>query len=774
MSIRRFDAFTLDLDSGELRKGDSPIKLHPQPAQLLNLLVNRPGELVSREEIQKTLWPDDTFVDYDASINSCVRQIRTALEDDAEKPRFIETVPKKGYRFIAPVETADEPSRRKRWLLPATAAIAIALVVWLLWPFGGEDVPSEKPKVSIAVLYFENASGDPELDWLRTGLTEMLVTDLSQIPDVAVVSTNRLFQILKGLEQQDEQVFSADVVREVSERAQTDKVIQGSFMKAGDRIRIDIQVLDPASAEILTTEKVEGEGESSLFAMVDDLSLHVRDHLGPPVNADFKKPRLEELTTHSIEAFRYWSEAGNMVLQNKSSEALAFYEKAIEEDPGFAEALRGASIMHSNLGHQEEAWEYANRALEHMDRLNPLEQLRHKAWTYAMKEETYGLAIDACQQILKLEPDDRPRRHWMARRLSMLERLDEAIEHWEWMRERKHPGSMMYGSLANAYTEQGRFGKAEEVSREYIERFPDRSAGYQMLGETLTRCGRLDEALEMFEKQEVLSPGTIRPYDGRFNVYVLRDSWNDAETAARKMGASSDPFWQTRSRRLLARIKLFHGQSDDALESFGPNGKAQVLLAKDQPARALEKAREAQVGGRGQYAEWEGIFLESLALGRLGRMDEAQKAADRLLERTAAIPTEKEKRRHHHLLGELALLRGDTVTAIRELEQAQSMLLPRGFPGDHVPIWFALGSAYLSAGEEDKALSWFERVEVSTNEHLLDPIPYVRSFYFLGKIHESRGEMEKARESYRRFYEFWKDGDLDREQVEEARRKITS
>ena len=198
MKVRRFDRFTFDMETGELRKGDSPIKLHPQPAQLLQLLVSRAGEIVVREEIQKALWPDDTFVDYAASINSCIRQIRTALEDDAEKPRFIETIPKRGYRFIAPVEISNKPPRRKRWLLPAAAVIAIALAVWLLWPSGGEDVPEETSKPSVAVLYFENASGDPELDWLRTGLTEMLVTDLSTIPHVDVVSTNRLFQILKS------------------------------------------------------------------------------------------------------------------------------------------------------------------------------------------------------------------------------------------------------------------------------------------------------------------------------------------------------------------------------------------------------------------------------------------------------------------------------------------------------------------------------------------------------------------------------------------------
>ena len=513
MTIKQFDAFTLDLGNGELRKGGSLLKLHPQPAQLLALLVRRAGTTVNREEIQKALWPDDTFVDFDTGINSCVRQIRNALEDDAEKPRFIETVPKRGYRFIAAVEGDEEPEaepvapRRKRLLLPVAAALAVALgvAVWLLRP-----PPPETPPPSIAVLYFENASGDSDLDWLRTGLTEMLVTDLSQIPNVAVVSTNRLFQILKGLDQQDEQVFSADVVREVSEQAKTDKVIQGSFMKAGDRIRIDIQILDPASAEILTTEKVEGEGESSLFSMVDSLSRRVQTHLGIERATALKESTLEQMTTDSIEAYRYYIEAMEMVKRAKSGEALVFLERAIEVDPTFAEGLMNASIMHSNLGHETEAWDYAQRALEHSHRATPARQAIMESWTYALKEETYGLAIESGKRAARLNEGPGQERartrlgplHWAARRLLVLERLDEAIDMWEGMGARKLPATYLHTTLARAYSLRGDRANAEAVMREYVEMFPDRAAAWGGLGETLTQWGKLDEALEMFKKQE--------------------------------------------------------------------------------------------------------------------------------------------------------------------------------------------------------------------------------------------------------------------------------
>lgn len=134
----RFEPFTLDLESGDLRREGRPIKLHPQPAQLLVLLAKRAGMVVGREEIQKALWSDDTIVDFDTSINSCIRQIRTALEDDAEKPHYIETVPKRGYRFIG-VKTRDH-----KWLRWA-AAVSLALAAISSWIYLTSPEPEAPP-----------------------------------------------------------------------------------------------------------------------------------------------------------------------------------------------------------------------------------------------------------------------------------------------------------------------------------------------------------------------------------------------------------------------------------------------------------------------------------------------------------------------------------------------------------------------------------------------------------------------------------------------------
>ncbi len=189
------------------------------------------------------------------------------------------------------------------------------------------------------------------------------------------------------------------------------------------------------------------------------------------------------------------------------------------------------------------------------------------------------------------------------------------------------------------------------------------------------------------------------------------------------------------------------------------------------------RAETAQRRGRGDWGEWWGLFTMAAAQAHLGRFDEAASTAEELRSKTELLPGNKEERRYRHLLGELALIRGDVSLAVQELEKAEAMLPPRGFgwiPSipKHVSLWFSLARAHLQAGDEEEAATWFRRITESSVEHVRFPIPYVRSFYFLGKIHENRGEMEQAREYYRRFYEYWKDGDLDREKVEEAKRKI--
>jgi tetratricopeptide (TPR) repeat protein len=188
----------------------------------------------------------------------------------------------------------------------------------------------------------------------------------------------------------------------------------------------------------------------------------------------------------------------------------------------------------------------------------------------------------------------------------------------------------------------------------------------------------------------------------------------------------------------------------------------------------LEQARPAEREGTDSLAEWAGLAQQALILQRMGRREESEKIAGEYPRRVGPWPT-RSKVLLNQLEGELALARGDATRAVAVLSEAEPTLSARGPASPtppHVRLWYALASAHLAAGDEEKAAQYFQRVVESTTEHVRHPIPYVRSFYFLGKLHEKRGESEKAREYYRRFVDFWKDGDLDRDRVAEAQSKI--
>jgi tetratricopeptide (TPR) repeat protein/predicted Ser/Thr protein kinase len=694
---------------------------------------------------------------------------------------------------------APVPARvRSRIGLLAAGGLAAALLIAaaIFWALRGPDyrapaaAPTSKP--SIAVLYFENNTGDPSFDWLRTALTDMLVTDLSQSPQIEVLGTDRLYQILKEMNRLDERVTSFEVVEEVAERARVNTVLLGSFIKAGDNIRISIKVQEAATGKILISDRVEGVGESSLFPMVDDLTRRIKTKFDVPRPTDAELDRdLKDVTTASIEAYRHYAEAMSLHDRLKEEEAVPLLEKAVAIDPGFAMALAKLSIIHGNLYHPEDSAMYSQRALEHLDRLTARERYYVEGVHYSRRPETLSRAIEAYRKAVELYPDHASARNNLAVLYMNVERYPEAREHYQELRQRRMTFAGTYDGLARCYAAQGEFQEGAEVLEEYLSRNPASAAAHGSLGDYLLDWGKLDEALDALNKAASLAPGDFRPLNARWRVFVLRDQWADADAAAKRLLESSDPFQKWLGSIALATTELYRGRLKRALDygeqavqvyresrEFSASARliiAQCLLETEQPARALELALVARREAKDEWPERDGVALAALAQAGLGRAEEAKKSASELKRLADRLPFETSQRGYHQLLGELALSRGEWLAAIEELKKAESLLRFRGLPGPptpHVPIRFALASAYLGAGDDAQAAVWFQRILESPTERIWWPIAYVRSLYFLGKIHEKRGEMGKAREFHRRFLGYWGEGEIDRERVEEVKKKL--
>jgi tetratricopeptide (TPR) repeat protein len=656
--------------------------------------------------------------------------------------------------------------------------------------------PTTVAKPSIAVLFFDNMSKEPELDWLRVGLADMLSTDLAQSPDIRVLTTDRVYQILEEMDRLDAPITSFAVVKEVADRGHVENVLIGSFMKAQDNIRISVRLQEVTSGDVLTSEHVEGVGEASIFSMADQLTERVRAELEIPQTATFRP--IEELTTSSPTAYRLFVEGVVLRRKEMNTEAIALFEKAVDTDPKFAEAHRALATAHWNMGHDVQGERHARLALAQRDRLPPTERYQLEGRVNSFREEDFALAIDSFKNLAEIGGSANN----LAYRYILLERYDEAIEvleEYKRARGGKFTGIAPYSNLIIAYTTLEKYNKAHIVYQEMLERIPEGASTVVYLGGINLFWNRLDDAMRAFDKAESYRSGFSRARNGRWWVSVLEEDWERAATEAAGLKESDDERWRWQGRFNQSILELYKGRTPRALQllnlaaevfeepgllaAWAHSMSGHVLLESHQFSDCVNRAKLAQEYGKGNPPEWEGLFLESLSLARQGKLGEAKKTAETLQQRTEPMPTQKEKRRHLHLIGELALTQKHATQAIEYLEQAKSMVPPRGpgsihgsrvGPPTHVPIWYSLASAYLASGDDDKAAERFQRIIDCGVERVGWPIYYVRSFYFLGKIHENRGEMEKAREHYQHFVDYWKDGDIDRERVEEALSKIRS
>jgi serine/threonine protein kinase/tetratricopeptide (TPR) repeat protein/TolB-like protein len=707
---------------------------------------------------------------------------------------------------LAPAPAAA--SRRSRLTALVVAGIlAAGVAAFTVWQRSRAPAAQSGDKPSVAVLYFENNSGNPQLDWLRTGLTDMLVTDLSQSPDVEVLGTDRLVQILGSLRRQDDRQISFDTVQEVAKRAGVKSVILGSYVKAGDTIRINVKLQDAATGRIVTAERVDAVNESTLLTTVDDLTRRIKNKflpggganparalLNPPtVAADNTTPLsldrdLKEVSTSSIEAYRYYVEGIDLHNRAREAEALPLLEKAVATDPNFAMALTKLAVVESNLGHPLKREEYSKRAMKHLDRLSPRERYYIEGYYYSNKADSLGKAIDAYKKAVDLYPDHASARHNLALLLGGIGREAEAIPLYEELRRRGMAYPTTYTNLAALYRNLGQFDKAHDVLQDYVRANPTVSQGFRGLGDLLTVWGKYDDAMAAYDKAAALAPGDFSVLAARRTVYALRDQWSDVEAINDKLLQASDPQWRFNALMSQASEQVYKGRTTDALRLYdkaaaavGPRGSPQSAAARlsisallfdrgEFPSALVAAQRGLEDAGNIGPIGFGCVQLIERVQTRLGHGREAAKAHEDLAQRRAQLPSEdlRQLTEHAHQ-GGLARDRHDTETAIRELKLAEALTRP-GTSNSN--LFFELGSAYLDAHDDVQGQARFERIVTSGMLRAGDPLPFVRSLYLLGQIHERKGDRAKAADYYRRFVQYWGEGDIDRERVADVKKKL--
>src|SRR5271154_2136572 len=376
--VVRFGTFEVSLASNEIRKSGVKIRVQQQPMKLLEILLEHPGEVVTREELRSRIWADENFGDFDQAVNIAIAKLRNALGDSAESPRYIETLPKRGYRFIAEVSVVDTAGHanapesaagdttgiesglprkgvtltvaHKPWLRPTRRAVVVAVVVLSLailaiWLFRSWERPPAGIR-SIAVLPLDNLSGDASQDYFSDGMTDELITDLAKIKALRVISRTSVMRY-KG---------THTPLPEIARTLKVDAIVEGSVLRSGEQVRITAQLIQVPADKHLWAESYGGNLSDTL-ALQNKVAQAVAEQIRIEVTS---QERAELKSVKKIDPDAYEDYLKGRYFWNKRTadglkKAVDYFNQAIVKDPNYAAAYSGLADTFALLGD----WQYA-------------------------------------------------------------------------------------------------------------------------------------------------------------------------------------------------------------------------------------------------------------------------------------------------------------------------------------------------------------------------------------------------------------------------------
>ncbi len=686
----------------------------------------------------------------------------------------------------------------KKLFVPAIAVGALiiaAVVIWQLLPKKEAIpvVPSDKP--SLAVMYFENNTGDESLDIWRSALSDLLISDLSQSKYIRVLPKDRLFGILNQLNLLEAKRYSSENLKAVASRGGASHILQGILTRAGENFRINTTLQESGTMEIIGSDMVEGKGEESFHTMVDDLTRRIKANFKlseEEIASDIDR-EVGKITTSSPEAYRYYSEARKYHLGWDYREAIKLYEKAVAIDPEFAMAYRGMASAYSNIGYQLKEREYIQKAMDLSDRVSDRERYQIHGNFYFQSEKTYDKAIEAFNKLLELYPDDAWANGYLGLIYGILEEFDKAIKRYE-VAAQIRKDILTWGNLADGYAGMGLYDKARKVYEDYIENVKDSAQAHAGLAYVYIYQGKYELALEEADNAFLLGPSHRRNFYLKGDIFHLSGDLNKAKKEYLKLLEQGDKSTHIGPRFRLASLYISQGrfekskdqlkQAIELAEELGAvQGKSNAqwymgyfYLKTGNPEKTLELIEKAMK----VYSELESLSNQRFALTwkgiaylEMGSIGEAQKVAVELKDLIQKGMNKKAMRYYHLLEGMIELKRENFSKAEESFKKALSLLYYQYEIWDeHAFFIDPLALAYYKAGDLEKARAEYERITSLTMGRTGYGDIYAKSFYMLGNIYEQQGQKNKAIEHYEKFLDFWKDADPGIVEVKDAKKRL--
>jgi TolB-like protein/DNA-binding winged helix-turn-helix (wHTH) protein/Tfp pilus assembly protein PilF len=574
------------------------IRVQQQPLKLLEILLERPGEVVTREELRSRVWTDESFGDFDQAVNIAIAKLRSALGDSAENPRFIETLPKRGYRFIAEVSVVGDnahpkgresvapgppatgsmrkvrdaglaisPVAPKRRLWPAllvivASALVLSLVILSVWLFRSRVRPPTGIR-SLAVLPLDNLSGDASQNYFADGMTDELITDLAQISALRVISRTSVMAY-KG---------ARKPLPQIARELNVDAVVEGTVLRSGDQVRITAQLIEASTDKHLWSQRYEGDLRDTLALqnrVASAIADQIRINLTPQEKAALKDARVvnPEAYESYLKGRYFWNKRSADGLKV----ALAYFKEAIEEDPNYAQAYSGLADTYALLGD----WQYAvmtpkeafpkakDAAIKALELDNKLGEA-HNSLAFVLDGFDWDLDSGGkeFQRAIELNPGYATAHHWYAWHLSLLGRYNEAIAEMR-KAENLDPLSLIINAdLAEILVLAHSYDESIRQSRKTIEMDPNFALAHNQLAQAYLQKHMYDEAVAELQKAVNLSGDSPTCIANLARAYIASGKRSEAVKLLGDLKKRSNPGYSNAAE--IAMIYASLGDPDQAM-----------------------------------------------------------------------------------------------------------------------------------------------------------------------------------------------------------------
>ncbi len=780
----RSDIFSFGVILYEMLAGQLPFKGEHQAAVIYSILNEEPQPVARFNNKVSVELERMVFKALAKDREERYQHIDDLLADLRHERKGLE------YTKTGQIQTVQPVQPKKKWwpfLIPASIILLLALLFFIFQPFKVQIESQQKAiaqENSLAIMYFENLVDKEDQQRLGEIVTNLLITDLSESQYLNVVSSQRLYDILKLLGQEGAKVVDKDMASKVANQAGAKWMLLGSILELEPQVTLTSQLVEVKTGRVVASQRITGNPGEKIFSLVDKLTVEIKKDLTLPAEAKTEfDPKVADVTTNSPEAYRYYLEGVDNQKKFYFKEAWESFDKALQKDSTFAMVYFRMATLNNLQGDSA----LVAKAVKYAKKTSHMEQMYIRALEAGQKGR-FDQRIQVLKKLLERYPEEKEAWYWLEQNYYGMRppQLQQAINCFQRVMAIDPNYIHAYNEAAYAYDGLGKFDSSIWAINKYIELAPDEPNPYDSRGELYAFNGHLEQAIESYKKALEIKPDFFDSWRKLGHMYLFKGDYVRAESVYQSLAAGDDKGGRANSRIFLAYVPMYQGKFRQALKVIDDGLTADRMEKVDEwrwplsNKYALKRHIYEEMGqldsaikynelvrdlvGKEGWRAYRGLFVRLFA-----KKKEFQKAE--VVAESIRVDIEKEDKSQMYdywwTSSYIAKEKGDLPKALELMEKALPAL-PPGFSQ-----YYLIGQAYLEQGRLDKAVAMLEKgLNRYDYDRLRVPIRAVKAYYYLAQAYEKSGWKPKAIENYQKFLEIWKNADPGIPEVTDAKMRL--